>query len=328
MANPSRQGGNGFPHAQSGPGGSGYAPHQHQNQPPNFVTQASSSSAEGGYHHLPQTPRSATADYNSAYYHTPTSGGMASGVPSSYGPPGYGPPGAGAGGNEDDDNDEAHPHANAAALGNYNAAAIMYNVAQTGAAAPESLYGGQPQFGAGPSRHHAASTMQMIPEVAYMDVSGNHPPASSAGHGIYHQNPSLGGYTEAVATMPHAGAAVTDEADYSASGGAGGDSGDLENNWYGYQQQLVTVYDDITEGSLEDASETLLGISEWLLPHVADLGRFTATQESTSASTHGLRLTHVWQVSRQMIRASIKNASSFGTTSTTPGWPWANASSS
>jgi hypothetical protein len=48
----------------------------------------------------------------------------------------------------------------------------------------------------------------------------------------------------------------------------------LEEKWISYQRQLGTVFQNITNGALESASETLLTISDWLLSQVLDLGTY------------------------------------------------------
>ncbi|KAG7001653.1 hypothetical protein FOFC_20892 [Fusarium oxysporum] len=48
--------------------------------------------------------------------------------------------------------------------------------------------------------------------------------------------------------------------------------GALEEKWVRYQRQLGSIFQDIVNGSLESASETLLSVTSWLLSQVADLG--------------------------------------------------------
>ncbi|KAK2470758.1 hypothetical protein H9L39_16989 [Fusarium oxysporum f. sp. albedinis] len=48
--------------------------------------------------------------------------------------------------------------------------------------------------------------------------------------------------------------------------------GTLEEKWDRYQRQLGSIFQDIVNGSLESASETLLDVTSWLLSQVADLG--------------------------------------------------------
>ncbi|KAF5227938.1 hypothetical protein FANTH_14643, partial [Fusarium anthophilum] len=48
--------------------------------------------------------------------------------------------------------------------------------------------------------------------------------------------------------------------------------GALEEKWASYQRQLGSIFQEIVNGSLESASETLLSVTSWLLSQVADLG--------------------------------------------------------
>jgi hypothetical protein len=50
--------------------------------------------------------------------------------------------------------------------------------------------------------------------------------------------------------------------------------GALEEKWVSYQRQLGSIFQDIFNGSLESASETLLSVTSWLLSQVADLGMY------------------------------------------------------
>lgn len=213
-----------------------------------------------------QTPRSA-GNY-SGYYQEATSGLPSASMLSSA----MGPYGAEYG------QDERHQPPG---LSSYNPAAMMYNVAQANTQPP--VYDAQ-HFG---SRQPAA--MQMMPDVAstYFSTdsanqsSSNLPhqtqgPGSSAG--IYQQNPAMnyaGGMQGVTAVQLGQGSGdgqMAGETEYS--------DGALEEKWHSFQQRLVTVFQDITSGSLETASETLLTISTWLLSQVTDLGKSTAT-------THG-----------------------------------------
>ena len=49
--------------------------------------------------------------------------------------------------------------------------------------------------------------------------------------------------------------------------------GALQEKWNNYQRQLGTVFQDIVNDSLANASEKLLGVSNWLLSQVTDLGQ-------------------------------------------------------
>ncbi|KAG7403737.1 hypothetical protein Forpe1208_v016137 [Fusarium oxysporum f. sp. rapae] len=48
--------------------------------------------------------------------------------------------------------------------------------------------------------------------------------------------------------------------------------GALEEKWVSYQRQLGSIFQEIVNGYLKSASETLLSVTSWLLSQVADLG--------------------------------------------------------
>jgi hypothetical protein len=161
-------------------------------------------------------------------------------------------------------------------FGGYNTATMMYNVPQGNTQG--SVYDAQ-QFG-----QRQPSTMQLLtPDVTstYFNsetASGSTqalPSASqnaSSSTNVFHQTPpsmtyasssipSIGGMQQ---TPGSAEVSMTEENDYA--------DGALEEKWVNYQRQLGTIFQDIASGSLEAASETLLGISAWLLTQVKDLG--------------------------------------------------------
>ena len=162
-------------------------------------------------------------------------------------------------------------------FGGYNAATIMYNVPQATAQTP--VYDTQ-QFG---SRQPAALQM-MTPDVAstYFGSADNASAhslqtAAAAGpsgtHGVYQQNPSMSYNSSMTGVSPsvqQAGADVSmnDDTDYAADRNQA-----LEEKWHNFQRQLSTVFQDISNGALDTASDTLLSISGWLLSQVADLGK-------------------------------------------------------
>lgn len=163
------------------------------------------------------------------------------------------------------------------AFGGYSTATMMYNVPQPSAQAP--VYDTQ-QFG---SRQPTAMPM-MTPDVTstYFNPEGGsatasnlQPPSSQttgASSGVYQpNNPSIG-YSGSVSSVNQmaqssatADASMTEDQDHP-EGGA------LEEKWRNYQRQLGTIFQEIVNGSLESASETLLSVSSWLLSQVADLG--------------------------------------------------------
>lgn len=162
-------------------------------------------------------------------------------------------------------------------FGGYNTAAVMYNVAQSNTQTP--VYDGQ-QFG---SRQPAA--MQMIaPDVtstyfgtdaANASASSLNPPAHSSGSStsLYQQNPSIN-YTSNMPSVGTMQQQVQGSADVSINEeDAENPDGALEEKWHNYQRQLATIFQDIANGFLDSASETLLTISSWLLSQVSDLGK-------------------------------------------------------
>lgn len=161
------------------------------------------------------------------------------------------------------------------AFGGYgNAATMMYNVAQPSTQTP--VYDAQ-QFG---TRQSAAMQM-MTPDVAstYFGSEagstggpGLQQPAqgSGASANVYQQNTpmSYAGNMSSVSAMQQtpasADVSMNDDHEYA--------EGALEEKWVNYQRQLGTIFQEIVNGSLESASETLLSVSSWLLTQVADLG--------------------------------------------------------
>lgn len=157
-----------------------------------------------------------------------------------------------------------------------NAATMMYNVAQPSTQTP--VYDAQ-QFG---TRQPAAMQM-MTPDVAstYFGSEagstggpGLQQPAqgSGASANVYQQNTpmSYAGNMSSVSAMQQTAASadvsMNDDHEYA--------EGALEEKWVNYQRQLGTIFQEIVNGSLESASETLLGVSSWLLTQVADLGMY------------------------------------------------------
>jgi hypothetical protein len=162
-------------------------------------------------------------------------------------------------------------------FGGYNTAAIMYNVAQSNTQTP--VYDGQ-QFG---SRQPAAIHM-ITPDVtstyfgtdaANASSSSLNPPAHSSGSstGLYQQKPSIN-YTSNMPSVGTMQQQVQGSADVSINEeDVENSDGALEEKWHNYQRQLATIFQDIANGSLDSASETLLTISNWLLSQVSDLGK-------------------------------------------------------
>lgn len=53
-----------------------------------------------------------------------------------------------------------------------------------------------------------------------------------------------------------------------------GSGGLLEEKWAAYREKLSGIFQNILNGALQDASEKLLAISDWLLSQVVDLGEY------------------------------------------------------
>jgi hypothetical protein len=161
-------------------------------------------------------------------------------------------------------------------FGGYGTAAtMMYNVGQPGAHSP--VYDTQ-QFS---SRQPAAMQM-MTPDVAstyFGSETGNSggpsmqqsTHSSSGSANVYQQSNAMNyasNSMSSVSVMPQATASadvsMTEEHEYG--------EGALEEKWVSYQRQLGSIFQEIVNGSLESASETLLSVTSWLLSQVADLG--------------------------------------------------------
>ncbi|RMI99059.1 hypothetical protein CDV36_016083 [Fusarium kuroshium] len=154
------------------------------------------------------------------------------------------------------------------------AATMMYNVAQPGAQIP--VYDAQ-QFG---SRQPAAMQI-MTPDVAstcFRSETG-----STGGSGLQQSAQGSSGSTSTyqqknvmnyASNMSRMGAMLqgTASADVSMAEDHEYPDGALEEKWVNYQRQLGAIFQEIMDGSLEGASETLLSVTVWLLSQVSDLG--------------------------------------------------------
>ncbi|EWZ77659.1 hypothetical protein FOWG_17953 [Fusarium oxysporum f. sp. lycopersici MN25] len=197
-----------------------------------------------------------------------------------------------------------HDSRQAQGFGGYSTAAtMMYNVGPP--STQNTVYDAQ-QFS---SRQPAA--MQMVPP----DVASSYfesetgasagpslqQPAqgSSESANVYQQSNAMNDASNSmyiVRAMPQAtnpaDVSMTDDHDYA--------EGALEEKWVSYQRQLGSVFQEIVNGSLESASETLLSVTSWLLSQVADLGTHYTVygivegnrrkQELTTVACPGLNL--------------------------------------
>ncbi|CZR49737.1 uncharacterized protein FPRO_14786 [Fusarium proliferatum ET1] len=161
-------------------------------------------------------------------------------------------------------------------LGGYSTATTaMYNVGQP---STQNTVDYAQQFS---SRQPVA--MQMMPPDVASSYFGSEAGAStgpslqqpaqgSRGSTNVYQQSNVMNYASnsmsSVSAMPQAtntaDASMTDDHDYA--------EGALEEKWVSYQRQLGSIFQEIVNGSLESASETLLSVTSWLLSQVADLG--------------------------------------------------------
>lgn len=165
-------------------------------------------------------------------------------------------------------------------FGGYNPN-MMYPVGATG---PHNTYEAPQQF-----QGRQPGTMPMmagdVPQYFHSDGSAAAASAMPTGQSasatpsstMYPQQPQMPGYSGTLpsvgggsgAGQPGAAAAgmALDDAEYSAAGTAS------EERWADYRSRLARVFQDIQSGNLKRASETLLGVSNWLLTQVVDLGK-------------------------------------------------------
>ncbi|RDW89379.1 hypothetical protein BP6252_01411 [Coleophoma cylindrospora] len=157
---------------------------------------------------------------------------------------------------------------------------LMYNVTQQ--ATQSTTYDTNQQFQA---RQPAA--MQMLSDVAApyfpSDPSTAAAPpglqhhASSSSSTVYpqqqqqqqqHQSPAQQGYsgTMTMGGIPHTAPDIMDQSQYEAQGPG------MEEAYNAYQTALKEIFQNVINGRLAEASQSLLEVSEWLLGHVGDLG--------------------------------------------------------
>ncbi|KAM4056041.1 hypothetical protein HRG_002965 [Hirsutella rhossiliensis] len=184
-------------------------------------------------------------------------------------------------------------------FGNYNAGMMMYNVPQPNTQTP--VYDTQPFA----QRQQQTAMPMMAPDVASTYFGSEAGAAATSGlqHAGQGTSASTGEYQQQGAHMSYPGNINAMQQQGAAGANAGAAEGHeyrdaaLEEKWLNYQRQLGTVFQDIKNGSLESASETLLGLSNWLLTQVADLD---AGLSQDDASLHDERIklwndfNHAW----------------------------------
>lgn len=157
--------------------------------------------------------------------------------------------------------------------------AMMYNVQQTAGPQSGAVYDASQQF----SSRQAAGLPMMATDVTapYFPsepantaaTSTLQAQAASSNTPQVYQQPSLHGY--ATSSMAAIGGMTTQttpagdvrmEEEYPAAGG-------LDEAYASYQSALKEIFQNIRNGVLAAASESLLNVSDWLLSHVVELGR-------------------------------------------------------
>lgn len=181
-------------------------------------------------------------------------------------------------------------------FGNYNAGMMMYNVPQPNTQTP--VYDTQPFT----QRQQQTSMSMMAPDVAstYFGSEAGGAAPSSLQHAGQGSGAASGEYQQQGGHMNYSGSmssvnSMQQQQQQQQQGAAGANSAAseghdyrdaaLEEKWLNYQRQLGTVFQDVKNGSLESASETLLALSSWLLTQVTDLGRQTPPPPGTSDGT-------------------------------------------
>ncbi|EQK98205.1 hypothetical protein G6O67_003842 [Ophiocordyceps sinensis] len=163
-------------------------------------------------------------------------------------------------------------------FGNYNAGMMMYNVPQPNTQTP--VYDTQPFT----QRQQQTAMPMMAPDVASTYFGSEASAAATSGlqHAGQGSGAASGEYQQQGTHMNYPGNMSSVDAMQQQQGTAGANTAAsegreyrdaaLEEKWLSYQRQLGTVFQEVRNGSLETASETLLGLSNWLLTQVADLG--------------------------------------------------------
>ncbi|KAG7402444.1 hypothetical protein Forpi1262_v018953 [Fusarium oxysporum f. sp. raphani] len=165
-------------------------------------------------------------------------------------------------------------------FGDYSTAATaMYNVGQP--STQKTVYDAQ-QFS---SRQPAAMQM-MPPDIASRyfgsetgasaGPSPQQPAQGSSGSANVYQQSNAMNYASNSMSSESAMPQATNTADVSMTEDHDYAEGALEEKWVSYQRQLASIFQEIVNGTLESASETLLSLTSWLLSQVADLGMYHA----------------------------------------------------
>ena len=175
--------------------------------------------------------------------------------------------------------DGRQPHS----FGAYNPN-MMYPVGQTG---PQNPYDAAQQFqgrqsasipmmtGDVPQYFQSDASAAAAAAAAASSIPAGQTPSATSSSAMYSQQPQMPGFS---GTLPSVGGGTeagqaagkgmaADEPEYSTAGTG------MEERWADYQNRLAGVFRDIQGVNLRRASESLLGVSNWLLTQVVDLGR-------------------------------------------------------
>jgi hypothetical protein len=168
---------------------------------------------------------------------------------------------------------------------------MMYTVPQQ--ASQNAVYDNSQQF-----QPRQPAAMQMLSEVAAPYFPGEptgaaappvlHHQASSSSSNAYQQNPAdrasmIQGYPAALPGMGGMSQPAVPEAinEYEAAQ-------DLEGAHDQYQNRLIEIFANVSNGMLVEASESLLHVSEWLLSHVEQLGKMSQAAHARVSSANGV----------------------------------------
>lgn len=209
-----------------------------------------------------------SASYSTYYQEPPAAGFSATGMPQGamsyhHTPTDYGQP----------DTRQTQSFA-----GPYNPTAMIYNVPQATGPQNTAVYDTGQQF----SSRQPAGLQMMTTDVAAPYFSGE--PANTATASALqaqtgssnasqvYQQPALQNYsTSSMATMGGMATQSTStqgvrmDEEYSVPEG-------LDAAYASYQSALKSIFQNIQDGALASASDSLLNVSDWLLSHVAELG--------------------------------------------------------
>jgi hypothetical protein len=164
--------------------------------------------------------------------------------------------------------------------GAYNPTAMMYNVPQAPGPQSTAVYDTSQQF---PSRQPAG--LQMMGTDVSAPYFSNEPANAAAatamqaqtatsGASQVYQQPGLQNYSTSsmaamggMASQSASAQEVRMEEEYPAPEG-------LDAAYASYQSALKAIFQNIRDGALASASDSLLNVSDWLLSHVAELGTY------------------------------------------------------